>query len=492
MTIHDLPVEAVRPLILQSSLALGMYYRPKGLIKPYELNTHMDRHLLRLGHDKVRRQIINVPPQTGKTIGVVHWLVKHLIQNPDKRAMYISYNDDRAGTIGVDAKNCFQKIGGMFGYSIDPSLKKKTEWRINGHEGGLLCCGRGGTITGNPADIIVFDDPYKNHEEATSIACLAEVKNLWDSAIRARLAHDTIVIMIQTRWSPEDITGHVLKQERQGLEKWSKLIVPALPERDIYDSYGELICKADGYCPSRKPREMFEKEKKTISEYFWNALYQQRPTAMEGNIWSECFTSTECFVDQFPADVKNLVIAVDPAVTGLEAARADYTAIVANGTTGDGKFYVDADIRRCSPEQAIDRLISMILKMPRQPDLVGIESLGFQEYVKDIAAQRMIDAGIHCPVIGLEPLLIDRDNQRSYRVGKMERIVTTLDPWVRADSFRFVRSSAGCALLVSQLETVPRIGKKIHDDGPDALEMTMRLLEEVQLEKTRLTEIASR
>jgi len=472
-----------------------MYYRPEGMIKPYALNCHIDRHLMNLGHeeDECKRQVINVSPQTGKSIHIVHWVVQYLIKNPDRRVIYISYNDDRAGTIGVDAKNCFKAVGtDLFGYTIDPSLKKKTEWRIDGKQGGLLCCGRGGTITGNPGDVIIFDDPYKNHEEATSPACLDEVKNLWDSTIRSRFQPDTIVIMIQTRWSAEDITGHVLQQERQGIDTWAKLVIPALPNYDVIDSYGELIVKAGGYCECRKPQEMFEQERRTISKYFWDALYDQNPTSMEGSLWQDAFMDKRFFVPRFPDDLKHLVVAMDPASGAEERARGDYTAIVAVGVPGDGAFYVDAELKRSGPEESIERLISFVLALPREPDVVGIEDVGFQKYLQEQAAGKFIAAGINCPVIGMKPVMLEYETGKFKQVKKMTRIIEMLDAIVRAGMLRFIRSSDGCALLIKQLESIPRIGKSIHDDGPDALEMCLRLLAEIQSEKEELAMILER
>jgi hypothetical protein len=62
------------------------------------------------------------------------------------------------------------------------------------------------------------------------------------------------------------------------------------------------------------------------------------------------------------------------------------------------------------------------------------------------------------------------------RDNKLIRIRATLTPYLSRHEFRF-RNTPGTRLLIEQLRGFPL--PKIHDDGPDALEMAVRLMREV-------------
>ena len=421
------------------------------------------------------------------------WIVNYLIRNPDRKVVYLSYSEERANTVGVQTREFFDAVGcRLFGYKIDKKLSSRDEWKIDKHQGGLVCRGINQGITGRTAHVIVFDDPYKSHEDATSEAGRKLVIDLWDSAIRSRRQENTIIILIQTRWSPDDLTGHVLKQEAQGLEKWDKLIVPALPEKDVYDSDGVLIVRGGECIECLKSEKLFREERDAISEYFWNALYQQRPISLEGSIWQDAFSSSDTFCDSFPTEgLSMLVVAVDPAA-GSERARGDFSAIVAVGIIGDGKLYVEADLKRSGPEDTINRLITFVKALPREPDVIGIESVAFQDFVRKIGAKQLIDANVNSPVYAMQPVMLDVVKGTQIRANKMERIVSKLDPIVRAGMLKFVRTSKGCAEVIKQMELIPQQGKGVHDDGPDCLEMCVRLVEQIHKEREYEQEVLNR
>jgi predicted phage terminase large subunit-like protein len=93
---------------------------------------------------------------------------------------------------------------------------------------------------------------------------------------------------------------------------------------------------------------------------------------------------------------------------------------------------------------------------------VSLETNGFQQVLAPQFNQAAYDAGAALRVIELVN-----------RVGKEIRI-ERLESLLAAGQFVF-RDTPGCRLLVDQLGEFPRGD---HDDGPDALEMAVRGLNE--------------
>ena len=100
-----------------------------------------------------------------------------------------------------------------------------------------------------------------------------------------------------------------------------------------------------------------------------------------------------------------------------------------------------------------------------RPDLFGVESNQFQELLGGLFEEEFRRQG----VLGAAPALVDN------RVNKLVRI-RRLGPYLAARRLRFRQRSAGTALLVEQLREFPCAD---HDDGPDALEMALRLAGEL-------------
>ncbi len=95
-----------------------------------------------------------------------------------------------------------------------------------------------------------------------------------------------------------------------------------------------------------------------------------------------------------------------------------------------------------------------------QPDCFGIEVNQFQELLADELRRRADEQRILLPLWTL-------NNQ----VNKLVRI-RRLTPYLAQGRIRFKGDSPGARLLVEQLRDFPHGD---HDDGPDALEMALRL-----------------
>lgn len=60
--------------------------------------------------------------------------------------------------------------------------------------------------------MLIIDDPYKDDEQADSKAWRQKVQNYWRSVALLRLAPGAPVVIVQTRWRKDDLSGWLLEE----------------------------------------------------------------------------------------------------------------------------------------------------------------------------------------------------------------------------------------------------------------------------------------
>jgi predicted phage terminase large subunit-like protein len=182
------------------------------------------------------------------------------------------------------------------------------------------------------------------------------------------------------------------------------------------------------------------------------------PTRCE---WPEEYFGDWLWFDDWPRDIVFKVIALDPS-KGRDSRFGDYSALVVLGVDRRGVLYVEADLqRRSTPVMVAD---AVTLCRRHQATMFGVEANQFQELLVDDVVEAFAVAGVGAVVSGVH----------NY-ANKLLRI-RRLGPLLAQRKLRFLRGSPDTQLLVDQLRDFP-LGS--HDDGPDALEMAVRLAEQV-------------
>lgn len=167
------------------------------------------------------------------------------------------------------------------------------------------------------------------------------------------------------------------------------------------------------------------------------------------------------------------MFAVDSS-KGKDLRRGDYSAIVCVQQYGDIK-YVDANLERRPPHRIVEDLFTFCenpLHRIRSGDLIGIESLQFQELMRDLIFRYAADH----PEYALSEYLLSNNTVIPIvdQLKKQMRI-RRLDPFLKHRQFRFL-NNPGTMLLLSQLRQFDGIAKEgKHDDGPDALDAALQL-----------------
>lgn len=256
-------------------------YVHKGIWKVYRMHHLLCQKLEDVFAGKIKRLIIEMPPRHGKSITVTetfpsYYMSKYASMGIRKNVIQVSYSGDLAEDFGGKNLQKVREYGyELFGVKLAQQTRKK--WSLN-NGATMTSAGIGGPLTGKGADLLIIDDPIKNREEAESETIREKIWSEWQSTLRTRLSKDAAVIVIQTRWHEDDLAGRLQKQGG-----WEVVSLPAIcdTENDLLGrKYGEPLCPELGF-----DKVWAEMTKREVGSRAWEALYQQRPTAEEGNIF---------------------------------------------------------------------------------------------------------------------------------------------------------------------------------------------------------------
>ena len=170
---------------------------------------------------------------------------------------------------------------------------------------------------------------------------------------------------------------------------------------------------------------------------------------------------------------RNLVkmFAVDPS-KGRRTKRGDYSAIVCAAVTSD-LIYVDADLEKRDPTKIVEDLFVFCQRHEiRTGDLIGMEALQFQSLfhtmVYQYAAENPDFLLSKYLLAGNDLIEIEDTTPKPMRIRRLSKY------WAER-RFRF-SGSVGSRLLLGQAQTFDGTDREgQHDDGLDALDMTLQL-----------------
>lgn len=101
-------------------------------------------------------------------------------------------------------------------------LRNSDVFEIVNHIGSLRVVGRGGSLTSKTIDVMIYDDLYKDSQEANSPQIRQTAWDWYTKVARTRLHNESQQLIVFTRWHPEDIIGKILESEQVvTVESWS-------------------------------------------------------------------------------------------------------------------------------------------------------------------------------------------------------------------------------------------------------------------------------
>lgn len=346
----------------------------------------LDDALVDAANGTAPRLIFTMPPQEGKTTRVSRtfplWLLR---RNPDLRIGIVSYAQDLAVMSGAQVKLDIE-MNPELGLALRKDSRRKDEWKVDGHDGGIIARGIGGGLTGRPLDVLIIDDPFKDRVEAASATFRERAWSWWTQVGSARLGGvNTIVIIIMTRWHEDDLVGRLLAQdEADGITSWRRINVPAQADHNP----GSLDCKCAGqtclgydvlgrqpgeYMISARGRDVsgWEARKRDAGSFSWAALFQGHPSPGEGGVfkraWWRWFDQPR-WVRQSDGTMyvpgqAHLEIHVDCAFKDMES--SDFVAVAVYGRTGPKLWLADLINDHLDVIGTIDAVLQLRARWPQ-------------------------------------------------------------------------------------------------------------------------------
>lgn len=270
----------------------------------------------------IPRLMISLPPRHGKShMTTIRYPVYRLDQDPSTRVMLGCYSADLASEFSIETRRFVAETQGLSNVRA-----KATDWKTNAG-GGMRAAGVGGGFTGRGGDLLIIDDPVKTREEAESPAYRRKVYNWYKSDFFSRREPGCAIILIMTRWHEDDLAGRLIRDMKNGADKWEILELPALAEK------GDPLGREEGeaLCPERFPVEELRSIERVMGPYDFASLYQQKPQPPESAMFKSHYFEFSPFAPKGLRWVRYWDLALSQKQT------ADYVASVAialDETTG--------------------------------------------------------------------------------------------------------------------------------------------------------------
>lgn len=425
--------------------------------------------------DALRRLCVSMPPRFGKSELISRLLPSYILGvDRDDKVMACSYSSELTGRINRDVQRymCSEPYKLLFPNSrlpegqggrgsVSESYTRTSDlFELVGCKGYYRSAGVGGSITGMGARWLIVDDPIRNRQDADSPTVRENILNWYKSTFRTRAEKDARILIVMTRWSPEDLVGSVLQLQSMDktADQFEYLCLPAIATTDR--NIDDPRAPGESLWPEKYDISALEQIKTSLGTREFEALYQQNPTAPGATEWPQDLFGDDIWWDKpWPKreELKEIVMAIDPS-KGVESKHGDYCAVIIAGRLQDNSVLINPLIARMSSEAIVDNVLELYQKY--RPQLVTCETNSFQHLLvqnlvkkSDLMGLRIMTQGVHNHI-------------------KKEVRIRRLGPFLEQRRFRIMKNPYG-QLLMDQLRLFPSAK---YDDGPDAMELAFRTL----------------
>ena len=326
-------------------------------------------------HKQIKKLMVTIGPQHGKSEGSSRRLPSYVHGiYPDTRIAILSYaasfaqgfNRDNQRIIeSPEYKVLFPKTYLNTGNVVTISnkyLRNSTLFEIVDHKGFLKAVGRGGPLTGDPVDLAIMDDLYKDASEGNSPVIRESIIEWYTSVVMKRLHNDSQQLIVFTRWHAEDLIGwleehdtvillHSLKQlENIDPDAWYKINFPTLMNHEPTELDGRAM--GEPLYPKKHSKAKLEKEREIDPEKF-ESMNQGDPTPKAGLLYTKGFRT----YSRRPRDFKRIANHTDVADTG-----SDYLCSINYAVGLDDYIYILDVYHTQDPQEITEEETARFLK----------------------------------------------------------------------------------------------------------------------------------
>lgn len=304
-TLHKLKCLQAR----RNFISFSKMIEPNNTLTPFHTSYYKVLELFSKG--VIKNLIVSIPPQHGKSTGSSFLLPSYMLGvNPSLKIGIGSYNQSFARKFNrsiqrlIDSQPYFDifpkttlsnaKVSG--GY-----LRNADEFEIVDQIGGLKVVGRGGSLTGNPIDVMIMDDLYKDSMEGNSPVIRNQVIEWYTSVVRKRFHNLSQQLVVFTRWHENDLIGFLEENEnvvecgsieqieeeiRKNPKIWIKINFEAIKESEPTPFDQREMGQALWEEKHSKEKHLADK---ALNEHEFNCMAQGRPFSKAGLLYSKGF-----------------------------------------------------------------------------------------------------------------------------------------------------------------------------------------------------------
>ncbi|EFB71980.1 phage uncharacterized protein domain protein [Providencia rustigianii DSM 4541] len=410
----------------------------------------LDRFIIKMMNGERPVIILGAPPQHGKSDIVSRYLPAYIFgKYPDLRIAGLSYGKDLASDMNRDVQRIMMsdEYAALFPLSclnakrvvtIEVEAKRNSEtFEIVGRKGTYISQGVGGPLTGKKVDLGIIDDPIKNAKEALSPTTKQSVWNWYVSTFKTRLSKNSGEIIMATRWATDDLSGRVIENNK-------KAIVLEFPA--INDDGEALV-------PELHPIDKLLETKAILGDYFWSAMYQQKPKPGDGQIFHEEFARYYLPKD-LPESFDEIIHSWD--MTFKDSDGTDYVVGQVWGKKGANAYLLYQIRKRMSFTETLKAVKLLVEKYPQAR----------RKLVEDKANGPAVIDSLKSIISGLVPIEPDGSKiarahacTAEWEAGNVWLPHKAIAPWITE--------------TVDEITTFPFAG---HDDTVDAMTQALRYL----------------
>ena len=456
------PAPLERGLGERNLLSFTRYTLPSFLPAPFHLTYY--EVLTRFAMGEIKKLMITMPPQHGKSEGATRRLPAFVLgQDPDKRIAIVSYNATKARKFNRELQRIMDDdryyelfpqtlLAGQTSYQEQGKRSRNyarnaDECEIVGYQGSFKTIGVGGSLTGEPVDMLIMDDLYKDAASAWSPVIRQNVADWYDTVASTRLHNDSQQLMVFTRWHMEDLAGRLLEQEGEydpidNPQGWTLISFPAIQNKPP----SKLDPRAEGE-PLWPERHSLSKllEIKERTPTVFESMYQQNPQPSQGLMYEEftCYT-------ELPYRSQSVAY-IDAADSG-----ADYLCALFYKEAEEGNYIIDVLYTK-EPMEVTETTLTYMLQQ-HQVERCHIESNNGGGLFVSNLQQRAYDMGNR--LTRFYPF--HQGQNKAARIfaasASVQKLIKMPLDWKKRFP-KFARDLTGYL----------RVGTNAHDDAPDAL-----------------------
>lgn len=263
-------------------------------------------------HGRIKKLIVTMPPQHGKSLGATTLLPAYMLGlNPDLKIAIASYSASLASKFNrriqrilesAEYTELFPLTKIKVGSKPPNYIRTSEEVEIIEHQGSLLSVGREGALTGNRVDCFILDDLYKDAMEANSPLVRENCLEWYTSVVKTRMHNTSSELIVFTRWHEEDLIGTLTQRESFVPFTSFDQIGAIEPNQWLYLNFEAIKTTApslvdgrdigEALWPSQQSLELLN-QKRSLDSLRFECMYQGNPSTKDGLLYGENFEEYE-------------------------------------------------------------------------------------------------------------------------------------------------------------------------------------------------------